>query len=245
MILEEFQKEQIKKQSLDNPTEEICGLLVLDRSHQLNIVSCRNSSPCPAEHFVLDSRDYIDAAENGKIIGVYHSHCNGNNFSELDKINAGGHNLISIIYDIKSDSFKEYHPKNYISPYVGREWKLKEKDCFVLVMDYYKNELNIDLGGYFSDIDYAAVKENGLYDETCNKHGFIKVIEGKIDGSNIDKLKAHDILFFKYDNNIHVALYIGAGFILHHVKDEYSSIQPFSPAYQRRIGFVARHKSFN
>jgi proteasome lid subunit RPN8/RPN11 len=112
MFINQEQQKTIKKLALGKPNEEICGLLSIDDNEQLNIIPCKNVSLKKQEHFLINGRDYLKATSIGQIIGIYHSHPNGNTFSELDKNNALGHNLISIIYDIKSNTFNEYHPRH-------------------------------------------------------------------------------------------------------------------------------------
>ena len=57
-MLTEQIKYQIKNYALNKPNEEICGLGIL-KDNDVSIFPCRNDSPEPHHHFILNTIDYL------------------------------------------------------------------------------------------------------------------------------------------------------------------------------------------
>ncbi len=233
---------QIKKHALENQNIECCGLLL---SNDI-VFRCENISEIK-NHFQISPTDYLKATTLGNIIAVYHSHCNGNcDFSEYDKLMANNLNLKYILYCINTDKFKEYTPQTYKNPYIGRYFEIGKSDCFSLVREYYKKELNLDIVDCKRDINwYKTNEQKDLFDEiySIHKNEWIKISVGS---PEIEIMKKHDavVMRFKEDASpCHIAIYVDDGAILHHKQQQYSTIEKYSKPYQRRTAYVTRHKS--
>ena len=145
MFVDDYIKSEIKKHSLSDIENECCGLVVFSSKDKVNIVfPCENKAKQRDSRFSICPKDYLKASSLGKIIAMYHSHPKQalDGFSELDKIQSSGHRLPSILYNIERDKFLLFEPEEYQDPYVGRAFRIGTQDCFTLLTDYYKNELN-------------------------------------------------------------------------------------------------------
>lgn len=147
MLLNENLKQEIRQHALSKKEEEVCGFICFNfLSHIKEIYRCNNSILNKTNSFSISPLDYVRASRSGEILAVYHSHINNNiEFSLSDRINANNHEIPFILYNINQDIFNEYIPNNYDNPYVGREFEYGKSDCFNLVKEYYKKELNINI----------------------------------------------------------------------------------------------------
>jgi len=68
-------KAKIKAHSLKENPDECCGLLLLNKKNILESFPCKNIAQDKENEFVVCHLDYLKAAMNGKIVGIYHSHC--------------------------------------------------------------------------------------------------------------------------------------------------------------------------
>ena len=143
-MLSHLSKQKIKEAALKTPNEEICGLLI-ESGNCADFIQCKNISSNKANHFELSCLDYLRISEDNKIVGLIHSQ---KSFlpSYLDIINSLGHNLKSYIYSLDYDEFLEVtegHLK--YKKYLGLEFEIGKQDCFSLIVNFYKQELNIPI----------------------------------------------------------------------------------------------------
>ena len=242
MISDEI-KVKIKAHSLKESPDECCGLLLLNKKDILESFPCKNIAQDKENEFVVCQLDYLKAAMNGKIVGIYHSHCiQDNSFSELDKQISHKLNLKNIVYILKRDSFEEYSPENYYNKYVNKDFVIGVSDCLSIVENYYNEEFGIKIFHYERtadwDKDYPEFVKNKLA-EFCDSQNFDKFFEKenfiKIEG--IENAKKHDIIVFKYLENYpsHFGIYLGQNHILHQPRNKKSIIEKLTDAEKRRI----------
>ena len=249
MISDEI-KIKIKAHSLKESPDECCGLLFLNKKNVLEAFPCRNIAQDKENEFVVCQLDYLKAAMNGKIVGIYHSHCiQDNSFSELDKQISHKLNLKNIVYILKRDSFEEYSPENYYNKYIDKDFVIGVSDCLSIVENYYNEEFGIKIFHYERtvdwDKDYPEFVKNKLA-EFCESQNFDKFFEKenfiKVEG--IENAKKHDIIVFKYLENYpsHFGIYLGQNYILHQPRNKKSIIEKLTDAEKRRIYCFARSK---
>ena len=242
MISDEI-KVKIKAHSLKESPDECCGLLLLNKKNVLEAFPCRNIAQDKKNEFVVCQLDYLKAAMNGKIVGIYHSHCiQDNSFSELDKQISYKLNLKNIVYILKRDSFEEYSPENYYNKYVDKDFVIGVSDCLSIVENYYNEEFGIKIFHYERtadwDKDYPEFVKDKLA-EFCDSQNFDKFFEKenfvKIEG--IENARKHDIIVFKYLENYpsHFGIYLGQNHILHQPRNKKSIIEKLTDAEKRRI----------
>jgi proteasome lid subunit RPN8/RPN11 len=231
MIFGKKIRKQVKKFALENPKEEICGVIFYN-GIELSAKQCLNISECKNKNFILSPKDFLKYSLLGEIVGIFHSHTEGTTNASLpDIINLNGHNIKLLIYSIKEDSFQEHEPNNYISPYIGREFIWGKQDCLTLVADYYQNEKNLNIKEYFSDRNaqiFDTIKHGWNFNdniEIYKKLGFKKICNNLTD--NIELQKNDLLLIQKKDATFatHGAIYIGGNRILHQPRDSFSLIE--------------------
>ena len=151
---------------------ESCGVVIVKKGKQ-TYIECRNIAE--EDEFIIHPEDLADAEDDGEIICIVHSHPNSDPTpSEADKLWCNRSKTPWLIVGYSSDSIKYLFPKSYDKPLVGREYVFKETDCYTLVRDYYRINLNI----YLPDIEYEEewwTKGKNLYLDNYRKYGFEEV----------------------------------------------------------------------
>ena len=236
-------KKQIKAHALEDPSIECCGLLIFNKkTKQLETLKSPNLSANKANLFSISPASYLKASLLGEIIATYHSHVEGDQFSEYDKQNSELNKIKYILYSIDLDSFQEYVPKGYVNQYYGREFYLGKQDCLSLLIEYYKKELNVDIKNYYRD-DSWLIKNPDCYARHYQEEGFETIQKGPL--ANLSMLQKHDVILMKLlgkANPTHSAIYVGDGVILHHQLNCYSRIEPYSQTFMDRTTHVLRLK---
>jgi proteasome lid subunit RPN8/RPN11 len=248
MISDEL-KLKIKKESNKYSPQECCGLLIIKDSI-LDLFPCQNNAYDKINEFSINPKDYLKASQNGKIVGIYHSHCiQENSFSELDKQISHKLNLKNIVYIEKKNEFEEYSPENYYSKYIDKNFVIGNSDCLSIIEDYYNEEFGIKIfhheRSHGWDLNYKNFIEEKLkninlkneFDQFIEKENCIKI-------NSIESAKKHDIVIFKYLDNYpsHFGIYLANDYILHQPRDRKSLIEKMTNAEKRRIYCFARHK---
>lgn len=233
-------KSQIKTHSLELPNEEVCGFILDDNT----VIKARNTSFNKSKNFSIHPEDYINAENSGNIVGIYHSHpSKNNNFSDFDKINAENHNKIYIMYCLKTDTFHEFYPGNYKNKYIGIKFDYKTNNCFTIIKNFYKQELNIeiDVNSEFVNIDEKWYEKNPeLYRDIWKLNpNFLEVM-------NKNNIQKYDIILFNYVDisrpGHHFAIYLDDNTFLHLPRKSFSKIEVFDKHYQDKVTNIFRHK---
>lgn len=254
MLITLTNKTKIRQLAQKSPLVEICGFLVFDGENQL-VIECKNKALDPEQSFLIDPKDFLRAKRAGQIIASYHSQHELNkceSFSVPDKLNSEGHKLFPmVLYLIHKDIFEEYMPNGYKSPYIGRVFAWGEQDCLSLTIEYYKNELGIDIKlPSYADRDELLTehsKENGSFSANSEfylENSFTKIKDGP---PILADLKLNDLLLIKCFNSdipSHIGIYMGNGRILHHTRSSLSKITELNKETLERTVFVARHQKF-
>lgn len=132
------------------------------------------------------------------------------------------------VYDF---SFPNDYETN--TPYTGRPFIHQKWDCFTLLKDYYRNELNIDL----PDISY--------FDEWWKKgEDFYMQHSGVAGFYPATTLQKYDVIAMRVNSYVfnHSAIYLGDNKILHHMGGKFSCIEEIRPAYLSFFYGYFRHK---
>ncbi len=226
-------KQDIKNYAFQFVDEEIGGVLI-ENNNGISFFPCANLSYNKNNNYILSYLDYIKAEKHGKIIAMVHSQENDGP-SILDNISAINFNLYSIIYCWKSGNFYVIKPE--LKDYLYKNFTIGVNDCFSLMKDYFKNELNINISNY-------SRKENWHIDnpkimlESFGKEGFIEI-------NDIGKLKLHDVLLFGKNKNelYHIGIYQENNLMLHHPRDSKSCIEDINLHWLNKLMLIIRHKS--
>lgn len=244
-LIDSKELDMFKSYCLANLNKESCAL-IYKQNNNLLINICDNVSFKPQKYFEISNSDYIKVSRKGEIVGLIHSHITNKQFkfSILDKTIAEGHNINSIIYNVKTDTFHEYVPTgNFKNEYVGRDFKWGQSDCFSLVADYYNKEINIDINVITKNRDRSIFisdyVKNKEYIKDAYKYGF-RIL------SNNNELEENDILFMKDNDSSypsHLGIYLGNNKILHQPRNQKSLIETINSSIFDRIVYIFRRNN--
>ena len=210
--------------------KESCGLLVEIKGKE-KYFPCKNLSNWSNQCFILDPVDYAKAEDNGKILAVVHSHPTTQpNPSQADMISCEDSNLPWHIVNPKTEQWGYYEPSGYKAPLIGRHWVWGVTDCWALVIDWYKQEKNIELWDYERPITPEEFIKNPVFEKYLPSRGF-KLLEPNEPLINGDVL-AMSILTAGLN---HVAIFLD-GDVLHHLADRISCKEPYNEWLQKCTG---------
>ncbi|NBW09897.1 MAG: hypothetical protein EBR82_17915 [Caulobacteraceae bacterium] len=233
-------KNFIKKEALLNNPNECCGFIIQE-DEKFRCIPINNISQNPKENFEILSLDFLKVKQKyKKIYYIYHSHTNENQeITEKDKTCSENLMVPIIMYNINHDILKIYEPIKIKNEYIGRYYEHGRYDCFKLIEDYYRNELNINFN----------------YDRTFYRKSLIEMdIKSEIfkyfQQNNFELIKdnkyhINDILFMDFfldKNPKHFALYLGDDKILHQPMNGFSKIENYSDFYRKRLYAFFRRK---
>lgn len=216
-----------------SPHKEICGLII-SAKRKYKYISCNNLADNSNE-FIIDPIDYANAEDEGTIVAVVHSHINVNpSPSQADLIAIERHKLPFLIVNYPLNTFTYTEPSGYKAPLIGRPFVHGITDCYALLIDYYKQELKLDIMDFDRQSEWWAKGDN-LYLENYEKAGFVRV----------DDLQKHDIILMQVASQVpnHCAIYLGDNIILHHVMGKASSRDVYGGYWKKITSLIVRHKS--
>mgnify|MGYP003131983827 CR=1 FL=1 len=243
-MLSSLIKEKIKTHALNVAPNECCGFVF-----ENDTLECRNSSEDPTRHFSIPPQEYLKASRKGNFNAVYHSHPNGEaKFSQYDKQVSQNMDINFVMYHNPSDKFFIYEPSKEKTSHISERFSLGRSDCYILVIDYYKN-----LGISLLDIEGSRNNENWfkknpslikqIFDlNASNSKSLLQHLEPD------SKLKKHDVLVFKMIDNpepSHVGVYLGEEMFLHHPRNKFPSTQKLTPALKKRVCKIYRNPDLN
>lgn len=216
---------------------EACALLIIYKGRE-RLIICRNVAPYDYD-FIINPDDYVKAETLGEIVGVVHSHVNSPPLpSESDSVACYKTGLKWYIVSMMSSEWFELYPKEYKAPLVGRTWAHGVLDCYSLVVDYYKEVLNIEIPDFKRQYEWWHKGEN-LFLDNFKKAGFYEV--------SIEYIQANDGLLMQIESPVinHGAVYLGGGMFLHHLHNRLSSRDLFNGFWKNNTIKVVRHKGVN
>lgn len=214
--------------------QEACGLVVQVGQKSI-AVETENSSEIPNAQFLIAAEEYARCADMGEIIGVWHTHTNGNNQpSDADYAGCENTGLPWYLLPVtqKHDLSFVFEPLVYFEPegreipYVGRPYAFGAMDCWSLVRDYHKREFGIELGDYPRYHEFWKNSETNFFNDCWEKENLVDVTGAMA--------QVGDIFFIQTDNSgnpNHVAVYIGDDKILHHCHGRLSRRDTYGGGY--------------
>ena len=228
---------------------ESCGVIIDDY-----YVPCRNISS-NQDQFEIHPEDLANVEDLGQIQAYVHSHPNATaRASELDMLQIELHKKPWVICAWPEIEFQVYEPCGYKAPLVGRNYIHGIQDCYAIVRDFYKRELDIQLIDFERQDRWWESKENkSLYLEGFGQAGFIEV----------DQPQYGDVLLCRVGRTEHVnhaviwlgnngmfkseqtESCIGSALILHHPYGRKSVREVFGQQWQERVAKVVRYAKNN
>lgn len=233
--MNEQNKEKFLAHARTQIPREACGLLIIESGKE-SLVICKNISEYN-QQFIIDPMDYADAEERGQIIGVVHSHpMESPQPSEADRVSCEQTKVPWYIVGALSGAWLRFDPAGYKAPLIGRTWCHGLLDCYSLIRDYYREELQISIPDYDRNFEWW-IKGEDLYAKHFKDAGFIEV--------SFDQLQKHDVLLMQVKSGVinHGGIYLGGDQFLHHLFQRLSSRDVFGGYWFKHTVKVVRHGS--
>lgn len=184
--------------------------MVADGNKQ-KYVACENVADHDQD-FRISAEQYAQIEDQYQILAVVHSHIDKlATPSEADRVSCEATSLPWHIVAVGKDAdenvphvieWQELKPAGYEAPLVGRSFHHGVLDCYTLIRDFYKRELNIEIPDFERPDNWWDKPELGeLYLDNFESAGFIKV----------DDLKYGDVILMQYrsDRTNHGGIYLG------------------------------------
>lgn len=230
----EENKQLFLEHARNEKKREACGLLIVFKGRE-KLIICRNVATYDGD-FIVSPDDYLAASLQGEIIAVVHSHVNKPPFpSEADLVACFKSGLKWYIVGTGTGEWFEMYPKEYKAPLVGRTWAHGVLDCYSIILDYYKEVLNIDIPDFERDYEWWNLGKN-LYLDNFKRAGFFEV--------PIESIQKHDVILMQIESSVinHGAVYLGDGLFLQHLQNRLSSRDVFGGYWLRNTIKIVRHK---
>lgn len=220
---------------------ECCGLVLVFKGRE-RYVRCRNIATEQEKQFIMSPEDYAGADEYGEIVAVCHSHPNElPKPSQADKVACEASGLAWHIVHVSIPEGGEtpmatdivtVEPSGYEAPLVGRVFSHGILDCYALVRDYYKREMDIELPD-FERRDEWWKRGDTLYEDNFRACGFESITGPIQPGDAI-------LMQIRSPTPNHAAIYIGDGKILHHFYGRLSSRDIYGGYWQETTRYILR-----
>ena len=225
--------EELKLQAIEHAKKEFpresCGLVVrvenVDTFHP-----CKNIAEKDI-NFIIDPADYMKAEDSGKILSVFHSHCNiPATPSEADRVSCEKSGLTWHILSLPLGSWAKMDPIGYAAPLIGRTYSYGVLDCYSLITDFYKEKFKIDL----MDFERGSENKESLYLENYEKAGFEEATD----------LKYGDLILMQIGGAFvnHAGIYLGNDLMLHHARNRLSRREVYGGFWKKCTRKVIRYK---
>lgn len=222
-------EKQIISYACLNRHVETCGFVLKNEQ----IVICPNVAADPSKEFEISAEDF--ALHESEIVAIWHSHPVGNRFSPADVRACKASGLPWILYDCKSGVFRYADPTGN-APYLGRDFVYGLNDCFGLVTDWLRREMNFD----FPDVDryddepFPSEKILREFPSLMEKSGLVRVKD----------IQEGDILFIQtrspLPNHAAIMVDLERNHILHHLIDKESAIDFYGSYWRNNTHSVWR-----
>lgn len=213
---------------------ESCGVIIVFKG-KYKYIPCINDSN-DANDFSMNAKSFADAEDMGEILYIVHSHPNTpNKPSQLDLINIEKTKVPWLIINPFTKQYTVTKPSGYVAPLIGRPFYASVLDCYTLIEDFYKQELNIQLPDWPREDNWWLEGKNYYLD--CYKpSGFELVTDGS--------LKAYDLVLMTMGSSVvnHGGIIMPDGTLLHHARGRLSSRDVYSGYYRNITSHVIRHK---
>lgn len=216
---------------------ECCGLLVRNSVRGLLYFPATNlaSAAEGRDRFELDPQVWVDAEPFGAVVGVLHSHPNASaNPSMCDRVMCERSGLPWLIVSWPSGAMVELRPEGFSAPLEGREFAHGVLDCYTLVQDWYLRERGIELPDFDREDGWWTRGQN-LYRDGLIAAGFevVQTREPEPGDGLLMRVASPQV-----DN--HAAVYLGEGYMLHHLYGQLSRRERWDWPWQRRTTAIVR-----
>lgn len=179
IVLTELQTDLIKEATLVAYPEEMCGVLTKD-----SFINVKNIAEEPTTKFRMHPLELAKICQSNDVIAIIHSHCRDIRKPEIfdtrtpSLADMEGQKESKIPWLIVATEGETVTPPLQIprignNNYIGRQFIWFINDCYTLVQDFYKFELEIDLPNHKPDRDFKELRYfSNLFDNFVTEYGF-------------------------------------------------------------------------
>lgn len=204
-------REDAMRHAKDEAPREACGLLVRIEGVEAYI-PCRNLAKS-SDHFILSPDDYAAAEDYAEVVAIIHSHpATPPEPSQADLISCEASGLPWHVCNPNTETWGFCEPSGHQAPLVGRDWVWGITDCWTLCRDWLR-EHGLEVRDWERPATPEQFEQNPFFDDRWSETGFYELKED-------DDYAAGDLLLMciRSQRPNHIAIYIGDGLILHHLR---------------------------
>lgn len=239
--------------------EEICGVVVMTDKGE-KYVKCRNIAKNPNQDFHMCPESYMDAEELGDVVGIVHSHPDGNTKpSTYDTAVMSTNRKVELQIDPNSKAIPwhivswpegdyrqvipEVQDKLLGRPFVHGIW-----DCWQVCNDYYNRYHGVEFERFEREDCWWEKKDGpSLYEDFYEGAGFYVV----------DTPQPGDMIIMQIGRTFHpnhAGIYLGditefegeklhgGPFMMHHMYAKKSEVVVYGGQWAQRTRLILRHK---
>lgn len=193
---------------------EACGVIIGERYHPID-----NISKNPEYEFAISRITFAKLLIKSKIDVFVHSHPNGPSYPSLrdmqsqieTKIPWG---IVPVINGRATELFV-WGGSSPVPDLIGRPFRHGVTDCYALIRDWYRLEMNTVLPDYARGWEWWTQGET-MYEDNFASAGFERLPAGA-------GLRVGDVCLFRIRSRTpnHAGVYVGKGLVLHHLSGKY------------------------
>lgn len=224
---------------------EACGL-VIKKGRKTLAIQCQNIASAPHNRFEIAQADYISAADEGEVIGVWHTHVEiPPTPSPADRVGCEASEVPWYIVSVRKtgegftfSDVEVLQPADAPVDYVGRPYLFGTFDCYTLVVDYYRREFGIEMSNnYPRDDDKWWLRGHDHFSSNFASEGFVALSDATPQPGDVFLIQTGATA------PNHAAIYVGDERILHHLHGRLSRHDIYGGHWLKHTVKHLRHKS--
>lgn len=223
----------IEKHFEEEYPREGCGILGIQKG-KLHWIPCENIAT-EDEEFVISSREFFKIKQKFDVVGIVHSHPDGESTPSEHDINCcDALGIPYYIFSYPDINLSILEPKSKKKLLSGREYQFGVNDCFEAARDYYAS-IGIEL------------PHRDLYEDDWWKKGLDYFTEEYIATWGFKKVsdpQPNDLLIFSVTTNVgnHCGVYLGNDSMFHHAEKRLSCKENLYPFWIQHLTGIYRYE---
>lgn len=240
--------------------EEICGVVIITPENVEQYVPCVNIATDKTKDFKMCPESFMDADQQGEIVGIVHSHPDATTRPSSHDIAVMSSNReVELIVDPESHpipwhivSWPEGDYAQYIpevrETILGRPFVHGVWDCWSACKDYYKTYRGITFPVFErEDLWWENKESESLYEKFYEENGFYVVDKPEVGDLIVMQIGRsyhpnHAGIYLGYTNNFESRNLHGGPFMLHHMYGKNADIVVYGGQWSQRARLILRHK---
>ena len=214
---------------------EGCGILGIQKG-KLHWIPCSNIAQ-DDDDFVIPSKEFFEIRKNFDIVGIVHSHPDGEAFpSPYDRNYCDALCIPYYIFNFPEMELFLLEPEKKNNPLAGREYRFGTADCFEAMRDYLSSvSIDIPPRDLFED-DWWKKGLDYFTDEIIANYNFSRVYEDP---------QPNDVLIFSVNSNVgnHCGVYLGNDLMFHHAQQRLSCKEHLYPFWIKYLTGIYRYEN--